>query len=141
MKIDFSGKRVLVTGASHGIGFGVASAFAKAGADLVIVDCIEFNERFRYGDPVADMAFLVMDFSYHGRADLGRAFADAYFQFSGDGDGRQLPSESMRMLRTVLDGVYPGIELKEASAALGDWPIGGLVTGIPTAKPPCGGAP
>jgi len=26
--------------------------------DLVIVDCIEFNERFRYADPGADMAFL-----------------------------------------------------------------------------------
>jgi uncharacterized protein len=28
--------------------------------DLVIIDCVEFNERFRYADPVADMAFLGM---------------------------------------------------------------------------------
>jgi 3-hydroxybutyrate dehydrogenase len=34
---DFRGKRVLVTGASHGIGFAVAAAFATAGADLVIL--------------------------------------------------------------------------------------------------------
>jgi 3-hydroxybutyrate dehydrogenase len=34
---DFSGKRVLVTGASHGIGRAVAAAFAKAGADLAIL--------------------------------------------------------------------------------------------------------
>jgi 3-hydroxybutyrate dehydrogenase len=34
---DFSGKRVLVTGASHGIGYGIAAAFAKAGADLTIL--------------------------------------------------------------------------------------------------------
>jgi 3-oxoacyl-[acyl-carrier protein] reductase len=34
---DFKGKRVLVTGASHGIGFAVAAAFAAAGADLVIL--------------------------------------------------------------------------------------------------------
>ena len=33
---DFSGKRVLVTGASRGIGLGVARGFAKAGADLAI---------------------------------------------------------------------------------------------------------
>ncbi len=34
---DFSGKSVLVTGASSGIGQGVAAAFAKAGADLTIL--------------------------------------------------------------------------------------------------------
>lgn len=34
---DFTGKRVLVTGASHGIGFAVASAFAGAGADLAVL--------------------------------------------------------------------------------------------------------
>jgi NAD(P)-dependent dehydrogenase (short-subunit alcohol dehydrogenase family) len=34
---DFTGKRVLVTGASHGIGAAVATAFAEAGADLAIL--------------------------------------------------------------------------------------------------------
>ena len=34
---DFTGRRVLVTGASHGIGFAVARAFAAAGADLTIL--------------------------------------------------------------------------------------------------------
>jgi NAD(P)-dependent dehydrogenase (short-subunit alcohol dehydrogenase family) len=34
---DFAGKRVLVTGASHGIGRAVAAAFARAGADLAIL--------------------------------------------------------------------------------------------------------
>lgn len=48
---DFSGKRVLVTGASHGIGFAVASAFAEAGADLTILsstkDIVEAAARMR----------------------------------------------------------------------------------------------
>ena len=39
-------------------------------ADLAIVDCIEFNERFRFADPVADMAFLAMGLAFHGRRDL-----------------------------------------------------------------------
>jgi 3-hydroxybutyrate dehydrogenase len=36
-RFDFTGRRVLVTGASHGIGFAVARAFAAAGADLAIL--------------------------------------------------------------------------------------------------------
>lgn len=35
--MDFHGKSVLVTGASRGIGYGIAKAFAKAGADLTIL--------------------------------------------------------------------------------------------------------
>ena len=35
--MDFRGKSVLVTGASRGIGYGIAEAFANAGADLTIL--------------------------------------------------------------------------------------------------------
>ncbi len=35
--MDFRGKSVLVTGASRGIGYGIAEAFAHAGADLTIL--------------------------------------------------------------------------------------------------------
>lgn len=58
-------------------------------ADVVIVDCIEFNEQFRFIDPVSDMAFVVMDLAFHGRRDLARTFADAYFR-AGDDEGRAL---------------------------------------------------
>jgi hypothetical protein len=58
--------------------------------DLVVIDCIEFNDRFRYADPVADMAFLVMDLRFHGRRDLADAFADAYFRAADDPRGREL---------------------------------------------------
>jgi 3-hydroxybutyrate dehydrogenase len=34
---DFTGKSVLVSGASRGIGYGVAEAFAKAGADVIVL--------------------------------------------------------------------------------------------------------
>jgi len=59
-------------------------------ADVIVIDCIEFNERFRFADPVADMAFLVMGLLCRGRGDLARTFADAYFRASGDEAGRAL---------------------------------------------------
>ena len=58
--------------------------------DLVVIDCIEFNERFRYADPISDMAFLVMGLAYQGRRDLTHSFAEAYFSASSDNDGRVL---------------------------------------------------
>lgn len=49
-----------------------------------IFDCIEFNERFRYSDTAADIAFLAMDLDFHGRMDLSKALMEAYVKFSGD---------------------------------------------------------
>jgi aminoglycoside phosphotransferase family enzyme/predicted kinase len=58
--------------------------------DLVVVDCIEFNERFRYGDPVSDAAFLAMDLRFEGRGDLAARFAEAYTEASRDGEAPEL---------------------------------------------------
>jgi len=69
--------------------------------DLVIIDCIEFNERFRFIDPVADMAFAVMDLTLNGRRDLARAFANSYFQAVGDEEGRALMPLYMAYRATV----------------------------------------
>jgi aminoglycoside phosphotransferase family enzyme/predicted kinase len=46
--------------------------------EIQIIDCIEFNERFRYGDVAADLAFLAMDLDYHGSPGLGRALITSY---------------------------------------------------------------
>ena len=35
-------------------------------ADVVVIDCIEFNERFRCGDVATENAFLAMDLDYRG---------------------------------------------------------------------------
>ncbi len=45
----------------------------------VIVDCIEFNKRFRIGDVLEDIAFLLMDLEQKGRHDLSQAVSCAYF--------------------------------------------------------------
>ncbi len=39
---------------------------------LSVIDCIEFNERFRYSDTLADIAFLLMDLEYHGGEEFSK---------------------------------------------------------------------
>lgn len=41
--------------------------------DPVIVDCIEFADRFRYADVACDLAFLVMDLEFLGHSRLAEA--------------------------------------------------------------------
>jgi aminoglycoside phosphotransferase family enzyme/predicted kinase len=80
--------------------------------DLVIIDCIEFAERYRFADPVADIAFLVMDVVYHGRGDLARACADAYFAAAGDEEGRALLPFYVAY-RAVVRAKVKGIQVAE----------------------------
>ena len=49
-----------------------------------ILDCIEFNDQFRHGDVLADVAFLAMDFERLGAPDLAHAFIRSYVEFSGE---------------------------------------------------------
>ena len=51
-----------------------------------IVDCIEFNERFRVADVCADVAFLSMDLAAHGRVDLAERLLARYARESNDFD-------------------------------------------------------
>jgi hypothetical protein len=54
------------------------------GEDIAIIDCIEFNERFRYTDVAADIGFLAMDLDYHEREDLSERLIRSYVERSGD---------------------------------------------------------
>jgi uncharacterized protein len=51
---------------------------------VLIFDCIEFNERFRYSDVAADIAFLAMDLDLHGLTDLSSYFIARFITESGD---------------------------------------------------------
>jgi aminoglycoside phosphotransferase family enzyme len=54
------------------------------GDKICIYDCIEFIDRLRYTDVVADVAFLAMDLDRYDRRDLSVIFVKAYVEKSGD---------------------------------------------------------
>ncbi len=52
--------------------------------EILIFDCIEFNQRFRYSDVAADIAFLLMDLDFHGYPFFSAALGFAYLRISQD---------------------------------------------------------
>ncbi len=59
---------------------------------LAVVDCIEFNDAFRFADPVADLAFLVMDLQFRWAHELAEKLVRAYEEAAQDEDGLRLLS-------------------------------------------------
>lgn len=57
---------------------------------ICIFDAIEFNDRFRYSDVAADVAFLAMDLDYQNRSDLADYFITQYLAHSKDAQLKQL---------------------------------------------------
>ncbi|NVB38074.1 AAA family ATPase [Pseudenhygromyxa sp. WMMC2535] len=60
--------------------------------ELLVIDRIEFTDRFRWADPISDLAFLMMDLQARGAWSLAQAFADAFFAASRDHEGAALLS-------------------------------------------------
>jgi len=54
------------------------------GRRIHLFDCLEFSPRYRCADVAAEVAFLAMDLTAHGRADLAHDFVGAYVRASGD---------------------------------------------------------
>jgi len=53
---------------------------------IPIFDCIEFNERFRYTDTLADIAFLLMDLEYRGGIRFAELLWKDYSGLTGSND-------------------------------------------------------
>lgn len=51
---------------------------------IQVIDCIEFNDRFRYGDAISDLAFLHMDLEHRGAHDLSLKLLSAYADRADD---------------------------------------------------------
>ncbi|MBW4695507.1 MAG: AAA family ATPase [Lyngbya sp. HA4199-MV5] len=57
---------------------------------ILLFDCIEFNEPFRFVDVMFDIAYIIMDLDARDRRDLSNRFLNAYLEQTGDWEGLQV---------------------------------------------------
>ncbi|MBI5874899.1 MAG: kinase, partial [Deltaproteobacteria bacterium] len=81
-------------------------------AGICIFDCIEFNERFRYSDTVADIAFLAMDLDFYNRHDLSNTFCEEYIKASQDKDAGEL-LDFYKCYRAYVPGKVEGFKIDQ----------------------------
>lgn len=83
----------------------------------IVVDCIEFNKRFRIGDVLEDIAFLLMDLEYQGRFDLAADVSDAYLSVmreAADADLLRFYKTYRAIVRGKIEGFTAGALADEA---------------------------
>jgi predicted kinase len=51
---------------------------------IQIIDCIEFNDRFRYGDVASDLAFLITELEFRHQGEWAHAFIRHYAKAAHD---------------------------------------------------------
>lgn len=81
-----------------------------------ILDCIEFNDRFRFGDVCSDVSFLAMDLAVRGRTDLAEVFLAAYARESGDYDLYSL-ADFYESYRACVRGKIAGYRARNPGAS------------------------
>ncbi|MBW2709286.1 MAG: gluconokinase [Deltaproteobacteria bacterium] len=84
---------------------------------LPIIDCIEFNERFRYSDAIADIAFLLMDLEFHGGINDARVLWNHYKILSKEEDVDHL-LKFYKVYRAFVRGKVNGFQIDDP--AIGD---------------------
>lgn len=83
-----------------------------ANEKIYIYDCIEFNDRFRYGDMASEVAFLIMDLEFLMRKDLGQIFLGHYLRENPDPDMKEvLPF--YKCYRAYVRGKVESFRLKD----------------------------
>lgn len=82
-----------------------------------IIDCIEFNDRFRYGDTLADIAFLLMDLEYHGGQKEAQVLWELYAEEAGDRGMDELLT-FYKIYRAYVRGKVNSFQLDDQSIGL-----------------------
>ena len=87
--------------------------------EIYIFDAIEFNERFRYSDTSADVAFLAMDLDFKKRTDLSDIFVEKYVEYSGDRELSKLLS-FYKCYRACVRGKVTSFKLNDPNIGAED---------------------
>ncbi len=82
--------------------------------NISIIDCIEFNDRFRYSDTVADIAFLLMDLEYHGGEEFSEVLWNFYRSLAHEGDVDSLLT-FYKVYRAFVRGKVIGFQVDDDS--------------------------
>ncbi len=75
-----------------------------------IFDCIEFNDRFRYGDTLSDLAFLLMDLDLHKQRAFSEELWGHYQEMTGDNENSGL-LEFYKIYRAMVRGKVASLQL------------------------------
>jgi aminoglycoside phosphotransferase family enzyme len=86
---------------------------------LSIIDCIEFNNRFRYSDTVADMAFLLMDLEYHGGKNSAALLWNYYREFAGEEAVEPL-LDFYKVYRAIVRGKVNSFQVDDPAISVED---------------------
>ena len=91
---------------------------------IAIIDCIEFNDRFRYSDTLADMAFLLMDLEYRDGESFSRKLWQEYRNLTEE-EGTEDLLRFYKVYRAFVRGKVnsfqiddPGIDSKDKEKAV-----------------------
>ncbi len=81
----------------------------------IVIDCIEFNDRFRYGDTVGDIAFLLMDLEYHGGKKFSEMLWNYYKQFANEKEESEEVLRFYKVYRAFVRGKVNSFQLDDPS--------------------------
>jgi aminoglycoside phosphotransferase family enzyme len=88
---------------------------------VCIFDCIEFNDRFRYGDVINDMCFLSMELDYYNKGGLAEVYEETYKELMGEKDEEFYPLLNFyKAYRAYVRGKVTSFLLNDAGIEEGE---------------------
>ena len=86
---------------------------------IIIFDCIEFNERFRYLDVLSDISFLLMDLEFNGGKKFSDELCKSYLSHADEKEDNLTLSliKSYKVYRAYVRGKVTSFILNDASVS------------------------